>query len=77
VKRAFYTVLQNRKRHLQSEKLTKWHKETHKALKIKRDYEQSMKIYRHRFLSKYLSVWLRELHGQLKEKHLNAICDTY
>jgi hypothetical protein len=36
-----------------------------------------MKIYRHRFLTKYLSVWLHELHISLKLKHLIKLCDAF
>ena len=32
-----------------------------------------MKIYRQRFLTKYLSLWLKKLHLKLKKKHLEGL----
>jgi hypothetical protein len=36
-----------------------------------------MKIYRRRFLTKYLSLWLHEMHIFLKLKHLNKLCEGF
>ena len=54
-----------------------WARQGQKGRKVKSDDEQSMRIYRHRFLTKYLSLWLHELHISLKMKHLNKLSEGF
>jgi hypothetical protein len=77
VKRAEYRVRRNRQREMLRGQMRVWARMGQRGRKVKSDDEQSMKIYRHRFLTKYLSVWLHELHISLKLKHLSTLCDAF
>ena len=77
VKRAQYRVMKNKQRYMLKDQMRLWARQGQRGRKVKTDDEQSMKIYRHRFLTKYLSLWLHELHISLKMKHLNKLCEAF
>lgn len=54
-----------------------WLSKTQRIRKVNCDEKSSTHIYRHRFLNKYLSIWLQKLHITLKKKHLEKIKNEF
>lgn len=54
-----------------------WKKNFNKIIEIKNKEELSLKLYKDRIRSKYLAVWLKKLHKNLKKKHLIGMKEKF
>ena len=72
LQRRYYQMLKVRKEGLIERSFNTWLSKSEKIKRLKVHDEASTQIYRQRYLSKYLSIWLKELHMALKAKSLEG-----
>ncbi|CDW91171.1 UNKNOWN [Stylonychia lemnae] len=69
----FYKILLMRKKRILNEHLNLWMSKFSRIQQINQNEEVANKIYKHRNLSKFLALWLRQLHSKLKQDHLQIL----